>query len=70
MRYERVADIKYPVSKIGIGTLGVQEIDHAWTLCDTYAGQDGNTFDTAHHYVKAEAVFAVAEFKGIVIRCE
>ncbi|MBT3555526.1 MAG: hypothetical protein HOF71_07695 [Chloroflexi bacterium] len=53
-----------------MGTLGGHEIDHAWTLYDTYAEQGGNTFDTARHYVKAEAVFAVAEFRGIVIRCE
>jgi len=57
MRYERVTDVKHPVSKIVMGTLGGQEIDHAGTLYDTYAEQGGNTFDTAHHYGKAEAVF-------------
>jgi hypothetical protein len=70
IRHERFADVKHPVSKIGMSTLGGHEIDQAWTLYDTYAEQGINTFDTARHHVKVEDVFTVAEFRGIVIRCE
>lgn len=57
MKFEKVKNVNLPVSQIVMRTLFAQQLDRAAPVFDEYVAQDGNTFDTAHHYGNAEAVF-------------
>ncbi len=56
MPYGRVPGVENEVSRIVMGTLGAQELEHASVMFDDFTESGGNCFDTARHYDSAEVV--------------